>query len=427
VRLARSLLASAGAAALVAGLCACGGGTHAAQGGRARAARIVHQPAPARVAFGITEDNAQLLWPADPSPGPAGRFEAARRQLSALHPAYVRLLIDWSKLQPSPSSPPDLSAMRSGCAREVGPCGAYRGLEAELAAIAAQQRSGGGFRVLVDIYGTPAWAAAPVSGCESGSTPAYARPLAARALPDYELLVRSLLALGAGEGVALEWWSPWNEPNDPLFLSPQRGRCSPEGTPLAPETYAQLARALARALHTGAGGRAARIVLGELSDFTGETPHTLGIARFISALPADVLCLAGAWSLHEYAGYPPARPAPDGVHALEAALDARGVCARAAPIWVTETGAGSPEPGRARAASRQAQLAGCAALARRLAAWRADPRVDAVFQYTFREDPDFPVGLADASLTQLYSAYGLWRRYARARDSSAAALESACR
>ena len=30
--------------------------------------------------------------------------------------------------------------------------------------------------------------------------------------------------------------------------------------------------------------------------------------------------------------------------------------------------------------------------------WRSDPRVGAVFQYTFRDDPDFPVGLTDAEL-----------------------------
>ena len=36
--------------------------------------------------------------------------------------------------------------------------------------------------------------------------------------------VLALLALGREQGVALSWWSPWNEPNNPVFLSPQRIR-----------------------------------------------------------------------------------------------------------------------------------------------------------------------------------------------------------
>ena len=48
-------------------------------------------------------------------------------------------------------------------------------------------------------------------------------------------------------------------------------------------------------------------------------------------------------------------------------------------------------------------------MAAQLRAWRADPRVRAAFQYTLRDDPIFPVGLADAGLTRLYPAYEAWR------------------
>ena len=67
-------------------------------------------------------------------------------------------------------------------------------------------------------------------------------------------------------------------------------------------------------------------------------------------------------------------------------------------MWVTETGvaAGSGRDG-------------CRALARALQAWAGDPRVDAAFQYTFREDDAFQVGLADAELTRLRPAYAAWR------------------
>jgi hypothetical protein len=39
--------------------------------------------------------------------------------------------------------------------------------------------------------------------------------------------------------------------------------------------------------------------------------------------------------------------------------------------------------------------------------------VDAAFQYTFREDTAFPVGLADAGLDRLYRAYAAWQAWSR--------------
>ena len=104
-------------------------------------------------AFGLTEDNANLLLSPSAAGAPAadgaGTFARARKQLSTLHPTYVRLLIDWAALQPAADRPPDLEAQASGCARTLRPCAPYAGVRAELEAIASQQRSGGGFAVVV--------------------------------------------------------------------------------------------------------------------------------------------------------------------------------------------------------------------------------------------------------------------------------------
>jgi hypothetical protein len=75
---------------------------------------------------------------------------------------------------------------------------------------------------------------------------------------------------------------------------------------------------------------------------------------------------------------------------------------------VTEAGAPTP---RAPVAGAGDPVASCRELAAVLAHWNADPRVQAVFQYTFREDPLFPIGLADTRLTRLYPAYGVWRAW----------------
>jgi hypothetical protein len=141
------------------------------------------------------------------------------------------------------------------------------------------------------------------------------------------------------------------------------------------------------------------------------------MAQFIAALAPDVLCLSDVFSIHAYASRPASAPPRDPVRELEAALDARGGCARSARIWVTEAGAGAPHPGAARPAGAADERAGCLALAAQLRDWYREPRVGAILQYTFREDPAFPVGLVDARLARAYPTYGVWLSWARARAS----------
>ncbi len=385
-------------------------------------ARAVRGPA-----LGLTEDNADLLW--NPQAATGGPFATARSQLTALHPTYLRLLIDWAVLQPSPARGPDLEAGVSGCARESGPCGAFAGVRAELAAVASQQRleGAGSFQVVIDILGVPAWAAADPSGCELDGTPALARPLRLSALADYRALIGSLLKLGAQEGVALRWWSPWNEPNDPRFLSPQRASCSAVSPPVSAQAYGELARAMSEALRAAGGG--AQMVLGELQGLTRDSPHATSIAQFVASVPEEVACLGTVWSVHAYATYDPGAGGTEPVQALRSALEARGGCAARAQIWVTEAGAGAPHAGQQRPAGAGAEVEGCEALARELARWYADPRVGAVFQYTFREDPDFQVGLVSAALDHVYPAFGLWLQYSSRRRAGdlPPAPASACR
>jgi hypothetical protein len=373
---------------------------------------------------GITEDNAALVWsprdaPASPAGQPgarqptAGRLQDAREALTALHPRYLRLLVDWAALQPSPRRAPDLEGPVGGCARTVGPCYPYRGVAAELAAAASQQRDGGGFEVVIDIFGTPAWAARPGSGCELSSLGAFSRPPTAAGLAAYRELIHALVTVARREGVALNWWAPWNEPNDPRFLSPQRASCSATAPAVAPTAYGAIVRAMAAQLKEEGGER--HLLLGELNAYPQGAPSRTGIAEFVDQLPADVGCLADRWSVHAYANRGRAAPERDAVSMLESALDARAHCATQAPIWVTEAGAGAPHAGDPRVATASEDRASCLALAAQLGAWSGDPRVQAVFQYTFRDDPAFPVGLVGASLARRYAAYGLWLAVARQR------------
>jgi hypothetical protein len=411
--LAGALLPAALSIAAISICSGCGAG-----GSSSTASRPTAPPStPRGPAFGLTEDNADLLTSATRAAGPPG-FGAARDELTALHPSYVRLLVDWAALQPSATRPADLEAATSGCARTVAPCGAYRGIAAQLAAIAKQQRAAkargeDAFEVVLDVFGTPAWAAVEPSGCELLDTRPFSRPITGAGLAGYRELIRDLLALGAREGVALRWWSPWNEPNNAQFLSPQRESCATSAPSLAPAVYAQLATAMADEL--AADGGTHHLLLGELGAYTEDSPHRTSIASFLAGLPASTICLSDTWSIHLYASYGAAASSAQPLAALEQALDARGGCGARARVWITEAGVGAPRAGERREASAASEREGCLALAAQLASWIADNRVETIMQYTFRDDPAYPVGLLSADLTRLYPAYRVWLLYTRAR------------
>jgi hypothetical protein len=228
-------------------------------------------------------------------------------------------------------------------------------------------------------------------GCEPAGTTAFARPPDVHA---YQALVASLLSLVRAEGVSDAYWSPWNEPNHPSFLAPQRDRCDVEEESNAPEVYAQLARAMHEVL---GGTPGQQMLVGEVAGYERPRPTATGAAELAAALPADVVCGAAAWAQHAYVGTSggaaadPASAAT--LTAVEQALDDKG-CERPLPVWITESGHGGDHA--------------CAPMLAALDAWRTDPRVDAAFQYTFREDPAFRVGLADPGLTTVEPAYAAW-------------------
>jgi len=341
------------------------------------------------LALGVTEGNPYLVAP---GPGPA-RFAPWRDALAVLRPRYLRLLVVWSTIQPRAGRPPDWSAPADGCLRGAPPCAPFNGVRDEL--LAARSA---GLQVVVTILGTPDWAAARPQGCERpGTLPSSRAP---GDLAAYRALIRSLLAEGRRTGADLRWWSAWNEPNHPAFLNPQHATCSPASTPVAAHLYAELVRALRAELAAAPGEH--HVVLGETAALGDSTATTTSAADFVRALPRDVVCDAGVWAQHAYVDvHDPLAgdEGPDGaVHAVEAALADRRCPGGPPHLWITETGVAAGSG-----------AGGCRALSAALRAWAADPRVDAAFQYTFREDDAFQVGLADAGLTHLRPAYAAWR------------------
>jgi hypothetical protein len=396
-------------------------------------------PPTSGLSIGLDEENPNLIWSAAARPDPGGGFAPWRDRLAALRPAFYRLRIAWAAVQPRPGAPPDWTAPQSGCLRALPPCGTFAGVRDQLAAVASQQQAQGGFEVLVVIGDTPAWAAEAPHGCPIGSADPGGLAPSAAGLAGYQDLVRSLLALSRSLGVRLDFWSPWNEPNQPGSLRPQRAACAAGAPALAPGTYARIVEALRSAL-AGDPDRP-QIVLGDAAGYDHPRATALSAPELIADLPRDVVCSAPVWAQHAYVGRPgggastaglagdPAQAGSLGLlGAVQRALDAHN-CPQRHSIWITETGVGGPAAGWPRPSDPSTLAAGCRAMAAALDAWYRDTRVTAVFQYTFREDNLFPVGLADPGLTRTYPTYDLWRAWAGGRIpvGPPPALPASCR
>ena len=383
----------------------------------ATAPRTTPKPAEPReppLVTGLSERNANLLWSREARPELPPGFGPWRDRVEALRPRYYRLMVDWAALQPRRDRPPIFGGTDNGCLRDIGPCGGFEGMRDVLRAVRSQQEAHGGWEIVVTIYGVPGWAARPAGGCERDTEQSRSRPMRRSAYAGYRALVRSLLELAAEEGVELGWWSPWNEPNQPYFISPQRARCDIRSPSLSVGVYTRIVRALRAELR--AAGEDPGLVLGELAGVNHPSPLVTGVKEFVESLPRDVACAGDVWAQHMYAERGESSGLEGAVGQLRRTLDRRA-CTRGKPIWVTETGVGGTRVGAPRQYSPVELAADCRAMATALRRWSRDRRVDAAFQYTFREDTAFPVGLADPGLSREYPVYRLWRNAAGGRLS----------
>jgi hypothetical protein len=374
----------------------------------------------------LTENNASLVRA--PGSGPAvPEFEPWRKRITALRPALYRLPVDWAGIQPDPGKPADLTVPADGCMRGAGPCAPFAGLRDQLAAVHSQQAAGHGFEVVLVFFGVPEWAAAPKSGCERPGIQPRSRPITAEGLKAFRALVKQVAALARDEHVDVRWWSPWNEPNGAFFISPQRAACSTSSPPISADVYTRLFDAMKSELDAVPGDQ--RMVLGDLAGVAQGSARGSGSGEFVRALPDRVVCAAQVVAQHDYADLPGQKTRPgDPIAATKQALDARP-CARKTPIWITETGVGGLHAGDERRTGDVSLRAQCTTLDAQLRQWLRDPRIRAAFQYSFREDPAFPVGLADAGLTRTYPTYALLKGWSRraAPDDPPPPVPAGCR
>ena len=389
--------------------------------GQADEPPLARPPAPARppprphtargpsLAVGITEPNPNLFAP-DGVLGVPPEWARWRNALVRIRPVLYRLVIEWNTLQPDPAAAADMGRAEVGCLRDKPPCAPYTGVRDQLVALAARQHADpAAWQGLVVFTGAPEWAAAPPDGCREEAGTGAPRDLAA-----YRALVRQVLDLAAVVGAELRYVSPWNEPNHPYSLSPQRAACDPAAPSRAIAPYAAVARAARAELRPGQ-----QLVLGETAGLLEPTSRATSIGELIAGLPRGLVCGARIWSQHAYIG------GTDPVAAVKQALAARR-CPREHAIWITETGVGPAPGGLSLARGITSERQGCRLLHQRLLAWRADPRVTVAAQYTMREDDLFPTGLVTTDLTRARPALREWRAWGARDDPAGPAPEATC-
>jgi hypothetical protein len=352
------------------------------------------------LAVGITEPNANLFRQGTV----VGPFARWRDELHRMRPSYYRMNVDWPTYGGNSGRRIRFNQRQHGCMRDIPPCGGFEGVSDQLASAAAAQRAIGADRwqVMIVISGTPARLARGPSGCERRGIEPRSRPITPEGLETYKRFVVALLDEGRRQGLDIRYLSPWNEPNYPVFISPQRAACTPSAKSLAIGAYAELAQAMKQTLDDYPGTQ--ELVLGETAGLLERRVSYTGVGEFIRGLPRDLVCSAHAYGQHGYIGDPD--PVPAAAQALNS-FD----CPRRPEIWMTETGLRPPKRKADQAAGSAFRRRACRRMHRQLLRWYEDKRVSAAFQYTFREDDLFPTGLVTTDLSAAYPVLREWQAW----------------
>ena len=202
-----------------------------------------------------------------------------------------------------------------------------------------------------------------------------------------------------------------------LQLAPARRLLEARSPALVPAAYARLVSELQLALDAAPGRQ--DWVLGELAGLARSGKRSTSVQEFMAGLPSPLVCAARVVAQHSYVG------GVDPVGAVQRAVEAHG-CAAQPRVWITETGAGFAPADLSAAAQFTSRRDACEQMHAQLARWYADPRVDAAFQYTLREDDRFRTGLVATDLAVAFPTLGLWQRWGGRAQPTDAPPVGAC-
>jgi hypothetical protein len=257
------------------------------------------------------------------------------------------------------------------------------------------QAAANGIKVLFSIYGTPSW--------ENGAGLNHA-PVSAEDLRKFAFAAATRYSgtYPASDGrllPAVRLWLAWNEPNNPVFLSPQWSKAGGKYVVQSAVDYAKICTAVYAGIH-GTMISGEKVACGATSPRgnnipTGSRPSTSPLV-FLQAVKNAGLKQFDVWAHHPYYGMPNESPTTQPV-------GARGAKATAVTLanlgdlislltrlygpkhlWITEYGYQTNPPDRQFGVSLATQAK---YLTQSFAIARANPRIDLMLWFMLKDEP----------------------------------------
>jgi hypothetical protein len=255
---------------------------------------------------------------------------------------------------------------------------------------AVERATDAGIQVLFTIVGTPAWA--------NGGQPPSRPPSSSTSLRQFAFaaaLRYSGTYLDPATGQILPrvgLWLAWNEPNNPVFLTPQFVRAHGKWQMASPTAYAHICNAIYAGVHAVGGPE--KVACGATaprgSNQPGPRPSIAPLAFLVAAKKAGLRTF-DAWAHHPYYGAPDQTPATRNVGPQAIELGNIGVLIAKLTklygpkrVWITEYGYQTRPPDEFFGVSWHKQAV---YLRQAYEIARANPRIDLFTWFLLRDSP----------------------------------------
>ena len=247
-----------------------------------------------------------------------------------------------------------------------------------------------GIKIVFSIWGTPRWANGGKALNVAPTNPLDLERFARAAARRY-----SGRWLGEdGRGLPrVDFWLAWNEPNNPVFLTPQFKRVGGQYVRWSPREYARICNAVVKGVH-GANFRTQKVACGATAPGGNNSPTSsrasISPVAFIRSMKANGAKGFDAYAHHPYHANPSESPKtpPRGVNTVT--LGNINVLIKeltrlygAKRVWITEYGYQTNPPDRLFGVSWAKQAA---YLRQAYAIARANPRIDMLLWFLLRDD-----------------------------------------
>jgi hypothetical protein len=254
-----------------------------------------------------------------------------------------------------------------------------------------------GIHVLFSIYGTPGWA--------NGGRAATVAPTRATDLRNFALAAATRYGGGytGADGKiipAVKEWLAWNEPNNPVFLTPQFARSRGKWVIVSATAYTKICTAIYNGVHASMTA-GERVACGGTAPRGNNNPNSsrpsVSPLAFLRAVKKAGLKNFDAWAHHPYYAGPSDQPTTrpvtaKGAPATAVTLGNIGDLIKTVTqlygnkrIWITEYGYQTNPPDKIFGVSYAKQAA---YLTQAFAIAKKSPRIDMMLWFLLRDDPN---------------------------------------